>query len=253
MSNSNSELQLDGKVAVIIGGNGAIGSETAKTLAAAGATVVLAVWQDPHGAAQQAAALPGSGHGAVEADITSESSLRKAAADVVAKWGRVDILVNAAGKTFAIPHGDLDALTDEIIDSVFLVNYRGVFSSIRAFAPALRESGDGLIVNVSSIAATTAIGSNVAYCGAKAALDNMTKALGRALAPGIRVLGVSPGVVDTAFVPGRSKDFNEKAAATTPLKRIGQVEDIARAIEACATRLTFSTGVTIVVDGGRHL
>jgi 3-oxoacyl-[acyl-carrier protein] reductase len=81
----------------------------------------------------------------------------------------------------------------------------------------------------------------------------MTKSLARILAPEIRVLAVSPGVVDTAFVPGRSTDFNAKAAAAAPLKRIGHPEEIAAAILACATHLTFSTGSTIVVDGGRAL
>jgi NAD(P)-dependent dehydrogenase (short-subunit alcohol dehydrogenase family) len=81
----------------------------------------------------------------------------------------------------------------------------------------------------------------------------MAASLGRALAPRIRVLNVSPGAVDTTFVPGRGADFNDKVAATTPLRRIGTPDDVASAIEACATHLTFSTGVTIVVDGGRRL
>jgi 3-oxoacyl-[acyl-carrier protein] reductase len=81
----------------------------------------------------------------------------------------------------------------------------------------------------------------------------MTKSLARALAPEIRVLGVSPGVVETGFVPGRGADFNAKTAATTPLKRVAQPEDVAAAILACATHLTFSTGSTLVVDGGRAL
>lgn len=67
------------------------------------------------------------------------------------------------------------------------------------------------------------------------------------------MLNVSPGVVDTSFVPGRGADFNDKVAASTPLGRIGTPDDIAAAIEACATHLTFSTGVTIIVDGGRGL
>ncbi len=167
--------------------------------------------------------------------------------------GGADILVNSAGITKPIPHGDLDALTDDLIDEIFVNNWRGVFATIRAFAPALTERGDGLIVNVSSIAAFTGVGSNVAYCGAKAGLDIMTKSLARALAPAIRVLSVSPGAVDTQFVPGRGKEFNDKVAATTPLKRITSPLDVAEAIVACATHLKFSTGDRIVVDGGRHL
>ena len=81
----------------------------------------------------------------------------------------------------------------------------------------------------------------------------MTKALARALAPEVRVLAVSPGVVDTGFVPGRGADFNEKVSNSTPLKRIAEAEDIAAAITACATMLGYSTGHTIQVDGGRAL
>jgi 3-oxoacyl-[acyl-carrier protein] reductase len=87
----------------------------------------------------------------------------------------------------------------------------------------------------------------------KAGLDVMTMSLGRALAPAIRVLNVSPGVVDTGFVPGRDSSFNDRAASTTPLRRIGQAQDVADAIVACATALRFATGTTIVVDGGRQL
>jgi NAD(P)-dependent dehydrogenase (short-subunit alcohol dehydrogenase family) len=117
----------------------------------------------------------------------------------------------------------------------------------------LAASGDGLIVNVSSISAATGTGSNLAYVAAKAGVDVLGKALGRALAPTVRVLTVSPGVVESGFVPGRGADFNAKAAASTPLKRIGQPEDVAAAIEACATTLRFATGQTLVVDGGRAL
>jgi 3-oxoacyl-[acyl-carrier protein] reductase len=113
--------------------------------------------------------------------------------------------------------------------------------------------GDGLIVNVSSIAGITGSGSNLAYAAAKAGVDLLTKALGKALAPQIRVIAVSPGVVDSSFVPGRGAEFNEKAAATIPLKRIGHVDDTAAAIEACATTMRFATGSRFVVDGGRSL
>jgi 3-oxoacyl-[acyl-carrier protein] reductase len=169
------------------------------------------------------------------------------------RWGRADILVNAAGMTKAVPHRDLDALDDALIDQVFVANWRGPFAAIRAFTPLLRASGNGLVVNISSIAATTAIGSNIAYCAAKAGLDVMASSLGRALAPEIRVINVSPGVVDTTFVPGRDHAWSDKQAATTPLKRIGTPDDMAAAVEACATTLKFATGTVIQVDGGRHL
>ncbi|HEY9281241.1 MAG TPA: SDR family oxidoreductase [Eoetvoesiella sp.] len=246
-------LPLAGQVAVIVGGNGGIGSATAIRLARAGARVVLLVRSDLPKAQARASELPGTGHGAVLASIDDSDTLRRAAAEIAAQWGRTDILVNTAGVTKAVPHKDLDALDDALIDEIFVSNWRGPFAAIRAFVPMLRESGNGLVVNVSSIAATTGVGSNVAYCAAKAGLDIMTVSLGRALAPEIRMINVSPGVVQTTFVPGRDQAWSDKQAATTPLKRIGMPDDMAAAIEACATTLKFATGTTIQVDGGRHL
>ena len=244
---------LQGKVAVILGGTGGIGVATAKRLAAAGAAVVVCGQSDIDKAERVAKSLSGHGHSAKLVTITDGDSLLALANEVRAQFGRTDILINTAGFTRPVKHADLDALTDDLIDEIMKVNWRAQFAAIRAFRPLLDETGDALVVNVSSISATTGVGSNIAYCAAKAGLDVMAASLGRALAPRIRVLNVAPGVVDTSFVPGRAADFNDKVAATTPLGRIGTPEDIADAIEACATHLKFSTGVTIVVDGGRRL
>ncbi|MCY1499157.1 3-oxoacyl-[acyl-carrier-protein] reductase FabG [compost metagenome] len=243
---------LSGKVAVILGGTGSIGFAAGETLARLGASIVL-TGRDADKAASAAAALPAGNHLAAVAEVADSASLRALADEVICHYGRVDMLVNTAGFTRAIPHADLDALDDALIDELFAINWRGQFAAIRAFAPHLRASGDGLVVNVGSIAGRNGQGSNVAYCAAKAGLDVMAMSLGRALAPQIRVLNVSPGVVDSAFVPGRDSSFNERAARTTPLQRIGQAQDVADAIAACATSLRFATGTTIVVDGGRQL
>jgi 3-oxoacyl-[acyl-carrier protein] reductase len=244
---------LDQKVAVVIGGTGGIGKATANRLAQAGASVVVVGQDDIAQAEAVVQQIPGAGHSALLASITDSATLTALAVAVRERYGRADILVNAAGFTKPIKHSDLDALTDELIDDMFKVNWRGQFAAIRAFRGLLADSGDGLVVNVSSISTTTGVGSNVAYCAVKAGIDIMAASLGRALAPKIRVVNVSPGVVDTTFVPGRGADFNDKVAATTPLGRIGTPDDIAAAIEACATHLTFTTGVTLVVDGGRRL
>lgn len=243
---------LSGKVAVILGGTGGIGRTAGNTLAQLGASVVLA-GRNADTAAGAVAALPAGNHLAAAAQVGDSASLRALANQVGRHYGRADILVNSAGFTRAIPHADLDALDDDLIDELFAVNWRGQFAAIRAFAPLLRANGDGLVVNVGSIAGRNGQGSNVAYCAAKAGLDAMAMSLGRALAPQIRVLNVSPGVVDTGFVPGRDAAFNERAARTTPLRRVGQAQDVADAIAACATSLRFATGTTFVVDGGRLL
>jgi 3-oxoacyl-[acyl-carrier protein] reductase len=249
-------VPLAGKVALVIGGAGGIGAASARMLAEGGARVALTHRPDP-GRADAAQALAGSlageGHAALPADVADTATLHALRDAVAERFGRLDILVNTAGFTTPVPHADLEGLTDELIDRMFQVNWRGQFAAIRAFAPMLKASGAGLVVSISSIAAMTGTGSSVAYCAVKAGIDVMTKSLARALAPEIRVMAVSPGVVDTGFVPGRGADFNEKVSAATPLRRIATADDVAAAIVACATHLGYSTGTTIVVDGGRAL
>jgi NAD(P)-dependent dehydrogenase (short-subunit alcohol dehydrogenase family) len=245
--------RLDAKNVVIAGGLGAVGKATAVRVAALGARVIVLHRRSRDEANAFIHSLPSGNHFAVSADITDSATLEQAAGEVASHVTSVHVLVNTAGFTKPVPAADLDALSDELIDSIFAANWRGVFATIRAFHPLLAASGDGLIVNVSSIAGTTGTGSNLAYVAAKAGVDILGKALARSLAPAVRVLTVSPGVVESGFVPGRGADFNSKAAASTPLKRIGQPDDVAAAIEACATTLRFATGQTIVVDGGRAL
>lgn len=252
----NSTLPLQNKVVLITGGAGGIGAAAARQFASEGATVVITYRDgaDKASAAEKAlASLPGQGHAAFAADVAQTPTLLKLRERVEQRFGRLDVLVNAAGFTKPVPHADLDGLDDDLIDRMFEVNWRGQFAAIRTFAPLLKASGDGLIVSVSSIAGTTGSGSSIAYCATKAGIDVMTKSLARVLAPEVRVLAVAPGVVDTGFVPGRGADFNAKTAATTPLKRVATVDDVAAAILSCATQLRFSTGTILVVDGGRSL
>jgi 3-oxoacyl-[acyl-carrier protein] reductase len=245
--------RLDGKVAVIAGGTGAIGAACARRFAKLGARVVLLHRRAEADAASTLASLAGAGHGAVTASITDSATLQSAAEAVRARWGRCDILVNSAGHTKPVPAADLEALSDALIDEIMAANFRGVVATIRAFMPLLAEHADGLVVTVSSIAGFTGTGSNLAYVAAKAGIDVVGDALARAFAPRVRFLTVSPGVVESGFVPGRGADFNAKAGAATPLRRVGQPDDVAAAIEACATTLRYATGTRIVIDGGRHL
>ena len=245
--------RLDGQVAVITGGSGSIGGATAARFARLGARIVLLQRQIDVRAQAILASLPGSGHFAIDASVTDKATLDAAADTVRRQTGGATILVNSAGFTRPVAPADLEGLSDELIDSIFAVTWRGTFASIRAFAPQLQASGDATVVNVSSIAAFTGIGSNLAYAAAKAGVDALTRALAKALAPAIRVLAVSPGVVDTNFVPGREASFNERVGATVPLRRIGTADDVAAAIVACCTALRYATGSVIVADGGRHL
>jgi 3-oxoacyl-[acyl-carrier protein] reductase len=247
---------MEGKVVLVVGGAGSIGAVAAARFAELGARVAISHRDgidESAAAAKMVQSLPGGGHAALVADVARTETLNELRGEIERRFGRLDVLVNAAGFTKPVPHADLEALDDELIDRMFAVNWRGQFATIRTFAPLLRASRNGLIVSISSIAGTTGIGSSIAYCAAKAGIDVMTKSLARVLAPEVRVLAVAPGVVDTNFVPGRGADSNARTAATTPLKRIATPEDIAAAILACATQLGFATGTTFAVDGGRSL
>ncbi|WP_199270387.1 SDR family NAD(P)-dependent oxidoreductase [Stappia indica] len=245
--------ELDGKVAVVVGGSGGIGAATCRLLAGQGARVVVGYRSNAQAATALAGDLPGEGHLALPVGVTDTASIEAFRDAVLSAIGRVDILVNSAGTTTPVPHRELDRLTDEIIDEVFASNWRGVFATIRAFAPALKASGAGVIVNVSSIAAFKGFGSSIAYCGAKAALDSMTHTLALALAPEIRVLSVSPGMVATGFVPGRTSEEIERAGAATPLGQVAQPEHVAETIYAAIRYMPLSTGIRIPVDAGRAL
>lgn len=248
-------LPLAGRVAVVTGGAGGLGQAICASLARAGAAVIVGYRSSAAAAQALAAQLPPAGapHAALQADVTDSDSLARLAACVASDWGRCDILVNCAGTTRFVPHADLDALDDRLIDELLATNVRGPIAAVRAFKPLLQASGQGLVVNLSSIAAVTAMGSNVAYCASKAALNNLTMSLARALAPEIRVVSVSPGLSDTEFVKQMDRTWRDEQATRTPLKRLASPEEVGAAVLAVAAHLTFTTGVVIPVDGGRPL
>jgi 3-oxoacyl-[acyl-carrier protein] reductase len=110
-----------------------------------------------------------------------------------------------------------------------------------------------VIINISSAAALSGGGSNIAYGASKAAIDTMSKSLARVLGPNIRVLSVSPGAVDTGFVPGRTTEMVEKAAQGTPLKRVVQADEVAQTVMAAVTHMTATTGTVLLVEAGSLL
>ena len=247
------DAPLRGKVAIVVGGSGAIGSAICRHFAGAGATCVATYNKAERVAKDLVASLPGAAHSAAHIAVDDSAALRALAADVEKRHGRADVLVNCAGITRFVPHGDLDALDDRLIDDIFRVNWRGPFAAVRAFRKLLAAHADGLVINISSIAGVTAMGSNVAYCASKAALDSMTKSLARALAPAIRVVSVSPGLVDTEFVKNLDQKWRDEQAARTPLQRLATADEIGAAALSVAAHLKYSTGCIIPIDGGRPL
>jgi len=244
---------LQGRVAVVTGGSNGIGAATVKRLAEAGASVVVGYNAGKDRAEALIAGLAGSGHQALRVPMEDSAAIAAAAAAVGLRFGKVDVLVNSAGVTRAVPHADLDGLDDATFDRILATNVRGPFATIRAFAPLLRASGDSIVVNVSSLSGTTGLGSSIAYCASKGALDTMSLSLARVLAPETRVISVAPAAVATDFVPGRGREGVEKQAASTPLRIVAEPDDVALSIMAAVTHLRLTTGSSIVVDSGRHL
>ncbi|HSH74172.1 MAG TPA: SDR family oxidoreductase [Longimicrobiales bacterium] len=245
--------RLDGHVVVVTGGSRGIGAATARIFAESGARVVITHRDSAEAAERVRASLAGTGHRVVQAPAADTRAVEAAAHSVNAVEGRLDVLVNNAATTRVIPHADLEALDDELFDRILQTNVRGPFATVRAFRRLLAAGEGGLVVNVSSLAARMAGGSNVAYCASKAALDNMTLSLARALAPEIRVLSVAPGLVDTEFTSAWDPEVKKRYIERTPLGRLPKPEDVARAVLAAATHLTATTGAVIPVDGGRPL
>ena len=164
--------RLSGQVALVTGGAGGLGSAICRALADEGAIIVVGYNRSAAAANHLAADLPSAppditpapGHVALPAPVTDSAELTRLAGEIERRFGRLDILVNCAGTTRFVSHGDLDALDDGLIDQILATNVRGPFAAVRALRPLLERKGCGLIVNISSIAAVTAMGSNVIYC-----------------------------------------------------------------------------------------
>jgi 3-oxoacyl-[acyl-carrier protein] reductase len=241
------------KVALVTGGSSGIGKATAARLAAMGSAVVVGYNSRRALAEEVVDGLQGAGHLAMRIAIDDPVSISAAVSAVQDRYGRLDALVNCGGATTPVPAKDLDGLTDDIFDRTVTINLRGPFAMVRAFRPLLERGSGAAIVNISSIAARTGLGSSLAYLAAKAGVDALTIALAKVLAPRVRVFSVSPAGVDTDFVAGRTREQLQKVAERMPLAHITTPDDVARAVVACIVNLTSSTGIVVPVDEGRHL
>src|SRR3954468_346304 len=234
------------KVAIVTGGTSGIGEATAKELAGRG-------WQ-------VAAMARGKAHPeifTVKGDVAQDADCRRAAKQVLDRWGRIDALVNNAGTTKMVPHPDLEGLSAEDFERIYRLNVIGPFQMVRACAAALK-SAQGAVVNVSSVASVLGTGSSVAYAASKAALNAMTYSLARSLGPEVRVNAVCPGWVDTpwhanAYDAERVKRLSRHYASLVPLKDYARPEDVADSIVWLIEGARHVTGEAIFVDGGLHI
>jgi ketoreductase RED2 len=218
-------------------------------LADAGATVVVNSSTSVEAGEALAAALPGASY--LRADIADDGQAERLVAATVERHGGLDILINNAGTTAVIPHPDLTAATPDVWRRIFGVNVIGTWQVTVAAVPHLKRSGDGCIVNVSSLAGHRPVGSSIPYAASKAALSHMTVLLANVLGPGIRVNAVAPGLVDTPWT-AEWDDVRAFVKAQAPLGRSGKPQDIAHVILSLV-RARYVTGEVVQVDGGLHL
>lgn len=244
------------KIVVITGGAGNVGRAAAKRFAELGSTIFLIVRKDLEKTNQIISELPNqqNGHKAFLASITDTAAIKSVVAEIQTISGRCDLLINAAGITNGnTSNKHLDTFTDEIIDEILINNIRGTFAVVREFASLLKNSGNSLVVNITSTSGLRASPSNLMYGASKVALELITKSLSRNLAPEVRVVAVCPGVLENP-TSGAIKpvDWNERMSKEIPLGRVGSTDDVVATIEALATTLTYITGSSILLDGGRQ-
>lgn len=254
-------MRLDGKAAIVTGSATGIGAAVAIKLARRGASVVVNYTKSRAEAEETQAAIHAIGGQAllIQADISDDAACRRMANAAQDAFGRIDILVNNAGTTTIVDHADLEGLSSDDWLRIYQTNVVGAFQMIRACAPAMKAQGFGAVVNVSSIAGVTGIGSSVAYAASKGAMNTMTIDLARALAPEIRVNAVCPGFVGTRwFKDALGQEAHDRMVAgqirITPLRRAGMPEDVAESVVFfCAEGAQHITGEFLMVDAGLHL
>ena len=249
-------MKLKDRVAIVTGGASGIGAASARLFAAEGAKLAL-VDQDEVGLGQVAADIEAAGGSAIiiPADVSSDAEARAGVDRVIEKWGRIDVLLTAAGMSTG---GTVDAIEEAAWDRTFAVNVKGTYLWIHYAIKSMIENRSGAIVTIGSQLAQSSPGKNAAYIASKGAIASFTKTMAvDHAAQGIRVNALMPGVIDTPM-PARSlKRYADPEAMKAfwkhrhPMGRIGKPEEVARAALFLASDdSSFVTGTLLFIDGG---
>jgi 3-oxoacyl-[acyl-carrier protein] reductase len=239
---------MQDRVVIVTGGAAGIGRATAHRFAAAGARV--AVWD-----VQERAGGAGTFQ---QVDVTDAAAVEAAAAEVFARWGRIDVLVNNAGITrdaqlVKWKEGrKTGEMSEQDFDAVISVNLKGVFLCTRAVAPRMIAGGGGAILNASSVVGLYGNFGQTNYAATKAGVISMTQTWARELGRhNIRVNAVAPGFIATGMALAIPEKVLQGMIAHTPLNRMGRPEDVAEAYYWLASDAAgFITGTVLSVDGG---
>ena len=259
-------FSLEGKVAIVTGGYGVLGGGIAAGLATAGARVAI-LGRRPEAANQKVDQLRAAGAEAraLIADVIDEAQLDAARDELLGDWGRIDILVNAAGGNVARARSDNRPVTDVPIDAteeVLRLNLHGTLVPSLRFGEVMGRQRSGVIVNISSMAATRALTGVLGYSIAKAGIDSLTRWLAvemaRRYGDGVRVNAIAPGF----FVADQNRSvlINEDGSYTpraltiiahTPMGRFGRPDELIAAVQwLCSDSASFVTGIVLPIDGG---
>jgi 2-keto-3-deoxy-L-fuconate dehydrogenase len=254
---ASSAFTLQGKTTVVTGGGSGIGRAIATRFAAHGAKVcVLDVSIDSAKSTCDAIVSAGGQASAYACDVTDQEHVKRTF-ELLAEKERRLILVNNAGVSSI---GTLEGTTEAEFDRVFRVNVKGFYNCMQAAVPHMKASGGGVILNIASIAGSSALADRFAYSMSKGAVIAMTYSVARDyLSHNIRCNCISPARVHTPFVddylrknyPGREREMFEKLSKSQPIGRMGEPEEVASlALFLCSDEASFITGVDYLLDGG---
>ncbi|MBA2625695.1 MAG: SDR family oxidoreductase [Acidimicrobiia bacterium] len=239
---------FEGKVALVTGSSSGIGEAIARSFDAEGAAVVVNSSSSVEAGERVAGELAQGVY--LQGDVADPGSVERLLAGTIERLGRLDVLVNNAGTTQVIPHGDLEAASVDVWRRIFEVNVFGTWQLTVAAMPHLRATS-GSVVNITSLAGVRPTGSSIPYAASKAALNHMTRLLANVVGPEVRVNAVAPGLVDTPWTADWDA-VRSAVEATAPLGRTARPEDIAE-VTLGLVRSTYTTGQVVVVDGGLGL
>ena len=253
-------MNLEGAAVIVTGSGTGLGAAVAKRLSSKGARVVINYSRSEAEARATVEACQKLGAETLlcRADVSVDDDCRRMASETIAKWGRIDGLVNNAGQTVFASDADLDTLSADDFLGIYSVNVVGPYQMSRAVAPQMKAQGRGAIVNVSSISGITGSGSSIAYAASKGALNTLTLSLARALGPEIRVNAVCPGMMQgrwwrDALGEERYGSLVGQFADSAPLKATGTPEAVAEPVVWLLEGAEHMTGQNFIVDGGMHL
>ena len=245
------------RVALITGSASGVGRACAIKFAELGFDVVVNYYGDNKAAGEETVSLVEANQSRallVQCDVSNDEQVRSMMNEAEQTFGRLDVVVNSAGVTHFVEPTDLAGMTEEKWDQILAVNTKGPFFVIRAAESLLRRGADPAVVNISSAAGASGVGSSIAYSASKGALNTLTKSLALAFAPEIRVNAVCPGPIDSQWLRrGMTEEAIQERVSNLPIPKLVSPKDVADTVAYLAVGTSKTTGQLLTVDCGRTM